>query len=70
MTVYEHIDGSIEVLFNKESLKYKTRKNSNNPPLVVDSKEINAVLDQIVLLTATKASALPTGPTASAQLSY
>ena len=70
VTVCEHMDGSIEVLFNKESLKYKARKNSNNQPLTIDNKEINTVLDQIVLLTAAKASALPTGPTAPAQLSY
>ncbi len=63
VTVCEHTDGSIEVLCNKESLKYKTRKSSNNQPLIVDTKEINTVLDQIVLLTATQKQArYPQGP--------
>lgn len=63
VTVCEHTDGSIEVLCNKESLKYKMQKNSNNQPLLVDTKEINTVLDQIVLLAATQKKArYPQGP--------
>jgi hypothetical protein len=62
--VCEHTDGSVEILCSNESLKFRVQKNPNTQPLIVDNKEINTVLDQIVLLTAAKASALPTGPTA------
>jgi predicted DNA-binding protein (UPF0251 family)/transposase InsO family protein len=68
--VCEHTDGSIEVLHNKESLKYKVQKNQRKQPLVIDTKEINRVVNKLASLVVEKGCALPTGSTAPAQLSY
>ena len=71
VTICEHTQGDVEVLYGKECLHYKILPHFTKQPLIVDTKEINPFMDQLVFLAAStrKKGALPTGPTAPAQLS-
>jgi hypothetical protein len=62
----EHTDGAIDVLYRNESLKYNVRPHPTRQPPTVDTKEINPLMDKMVLLVASQATAraLPTGSTA------
>jgi transposase len=63
VTVCEHTDGTIEVLHKEKALIYKVQPRPTKQPHVVDTKEINSLLDQIVSLITSKAGArYPQGP--------
>jgi hypothetical protein len=72
-TICEYTDGTIGVYYKSESLRYKVKPQLIKQPLTVDTKEINPLMDQMVLLVASQTAtkgALPTGSTAPAQLSH
>ena len=61
------------MLHGSEALQYKIQLHSIRQPLTVDTKEINPLMDQMILLVASQTAAkgaLPTGSTAPAQLSH
>lgn len=70
VTICEHTDGKVEVICGTESLAYKVMENQSKQPEVLDTKEINMRIDQIVLNAALAHTALYTGSTAPAQLSF
>lgn len=69
VTICEHTDKSVEVLCGAELLAYKVMAAKSTQPKVIDTKEINTIIDQIVLNVALPHNALYTASTAPAQLS-
>lgn len=48
VTVCEHTDGTIEVLYKNESLQYKVKPQLMKQPTTVDTKEINPFMNQLI----------------------
>jgi transposase len=68
VTVCERIDGEVDIVYKEKSLPYKKKINEVKSPLIVDTKELNSLVDRMVMKQSSQTQGLlrrlPTGPTA------
>jgi hypothetical protein len=51
VTVCEHLDAEVSVIYHEKSLQYKTMRKVRRGPPIADAKEINAVVDSMIQQT-------------------
>ena len=58
-TICDHVDGSQEVFVGEHRLDFKIHKEKSNEPYILDSKDLNPMLDNIVSVAQEKSESMP-----------